>query len=113
MMLKTYIWLCRCVTCYSRNYPYTTGSLWIYSKDEATNFNADIDYDNNFKSFKYKAKSLGNTGADGTNVILKNVTIVVQLEYISNFRSSLKMSLINCKVELKLKWRKFFICKWQ
>ena len=27
---------------YSSNYSATTGSLWFYSKDEATNFNADI-----------------------------------------------------------------------
>ena len=38
---------------YSSNYSETTGSLWFYSKDEATNFNADI-ANNNFKSFEYK-----------------------------------------------------------
>ena len=38
----------------SSNYFETTGSLWFYSKDEATNFNADIANDNNFKSFEYK-----------------------------------------------------------
>ena len=42
---------------YTSNY----GSLWFYSKDEVTNFNADIANDDNFKSFKYKAKILGNT----------------------------------------------------
>ena len=41
---------------YSSNYSETAGSLWVYSKDEATNFNADIANDDNFKSFKYKAK---------------------------------------------------------
>ena len=30
----------------------------VFSKDEATNFKADIANDNNFKSFKYKAKLL-------------------------------------------------------
>ena len=48
---------------YSSNYSETTGSLWFYSKDEATNFNADIVNDDKFKSFKYKAKLLGNTAA--------------------------------------------------
>ena len=38
---------------YTSNYSKTTGSLWFYSKDEATNFNADIANNNNFKSFKY------------------------------------------------------------
>ena len=46
---------------YSSNYSETTGSLWFYSKDESTDFNADITNDNNFKSFMYKAKLLGNT----------------------------------------------------
>ena len=33
---------------YSSNYSKKTGSLWFYSKDEATNFNADIAKINNF-----------------------------------------------------------------
>ena len=56
---------------YISNYSETTGSLDFYSKDEATNFNADIDNTNNFKSLKYKAKLLGNTVADAANGILK------------------------------------------
>ena len=47
---------------YSSNYSETTGSLWFYSKDEATNFN-NIENTDDFKSFKYKAKLLGNTGS--------------------------------------------------
>ena len=31
-----------------------TDSLWLYSKDEANNFNTDIEDTNNFKSFSYK-----------------------------------------------------------
>ena len=31
---------------YSSDYSETTGSLWFYSKDEATNFNANIANDN-------------------------------------------------------------------
>ena len=37
---------------YSSNYSETTVSLWFYSKDELTDFNADVVNDNNFKSFK-------------------------------------------------------------
>ena len=55
---------------YSLNYSKTTESLWFYSYDEATNFNADISNDN-FKSFEYTAKLLRNTKADGANGILK------------------------------------------
>ena len=74
---------------YSSNHSETTGSLWIYSKDEATNFNAYIANDNNFKSFEYKAKLLGNTVAqpnpNEANGILRNATIAVPLKYLSNF----------------------------
>ena len=37
---------------YSLNYSEATGSLWFYSKDEATNLNADITNDNNVKSLE-------------------------------------------------------------
>ena len=84
---------------YSSNYAETTLSLWFYSKVEATDFNADIANDNNFKSFKYKAKILGNTEADNATGILKDVTSVVALKYLSNFWRSLEMPLINCKAE--------------
>ena len=69
--------------------------------------NADIANTNNFKSFRYNAKSLENTEPDGANGILKNATIVVPLKYLSNFWRSLEMPLINCKVKLKLKWTKY------
>ena len=41
---------------YSSNYSDTEGSLWLYSKDEATNVNADIKENKVFKSSSYKAK---------------------------------------------------------
>ena len=59
---------------YSSSYSKTTGSLWFYSKDELTDFSADIANTNNFKYFMYKAKLLENTEADGANGILKNGT---------------------------------------
>ena len=48
---------------YSSNHSKITRSLWFCSKDTTTNFNADIASTNNFKSFKYKVKLLGNTVA--------------------------------------------------
>ena len=89
------------------NYSEATGRYdFIHDEDEATNFNADI-VNNNFKSFKYKAKLLGNTvvqyNPNHANGILKNSTIAVPLKYLSNFWRSLEIPLINCKVELKLK----------
>ena len=79
---------------YSSNYSETTGSLWFYSKDETTDFNAYIVNDDNFKSFEYNAKLLGNTVADGANGILKNATIAVPLKYLRN---------------LKLRWTKYCV----
>ena len=97
---------------YSSNYSETTGSLWFYSKDEATDFNADIVNDNNFKSFKYNIKLLANTVAQADNVsngILKKATIAVPLKYLSNFWISFEMPSINCKVELKCKWYSYWV----
>ena len=91
---------------YSSSYSETAGSLWFYSKDETTNFNADIANDNKFESLKYKVKLLWNTVAQAgnpANGILKNATIVVLLKYLSKFWKSLEMSSIDCKAELKLK----------
>ena len=92
---------------YKSNYSETTGSLWFYSKDEATNFNADIANTDNFKSFKYKAKLLENKVADRKNGILKNATIAVPIKYLSNFWRSLEMPLINCTEELKINCTKY------
>ena len=57
--------------------------------------------DNNAPSFKYKANLIGNTENNGTK---NGVKIAVPLKYLSNFWRSLEMPLINCKVELLLKW---------
>ena len=88
---------------YTSNYSEIAGILWFYSKDEAINFNNDVANTNNFNSFEYKAKLLGNTAAQhapiATNGILKKATIYVPLEYLSKFWRSLEMPLINCKVE--------------
>ena len=84
---------------YSDNYSDTSGSSWHFKRDEITN-NADVSNDN-APSFRYKANLIGNTEANGTK---NGVKIAVPLKYLSNFWRSLKMPLINCKVELSLKW---------
>ena len=57
--------------------------------------------DDNASSFKYKANLITNTVANGPK---KGVKIAVPLKYLGNFWRSLEMPLINCKVELSLKW---------
>ena len=85
---------------YSDNYSDTSESLWQFKRVEIIN-NADVTNDNNSPSFKYKASIIGSTGNNG---IKNGVKIAVPLKYLINFWRSLEMPLINCKVELSLKW---------
>ena len=74
---------------HSSNYSETAGRLWFYSKSEAKNVNNNITNTENFKTFKYKARSLENTVAqpapNAANGILRNGTIAVLLKYSDNF----------------------------
>ena len=63
---------------HSSNYSDMTGTLQFYSKDETADFNVDITNTDAFKSFKYKAKLLDNTVADGANEILKKQQLLYQ-----------------------------------
>ena len=72
-------------------------------RDKVPNNNADLTIDNS-QSFKYKAALIGKTAnaVNNTNSSVKNTKIVVPLNYLSNFRRSLQMQLINCKIHLEL-----------
>ena len=89
---------------YSDNYSKTSGSLWKYCKDiPALNNNCDIaDFGegNLTDSFNFKVKITGQTGDNGR----KEVEIMVPLKYLSNFRRTLEMSLINCEISFILTW---------
>ena len=61
---------------YSNNYSKTSGSLWQY------------DNLGNYESFKSKMKITENTPADGNT---KDVEIIVQLKYLSNFWRTFEM----------------------
>ena len=89
---------------YSLNYSDMKDTLQFYSKDEEVDFNGNIVTNKNFKLFKCRTGLMGNTVADGANGILKNSNIAVPLKCLSNFWQLSEMLLINCKVELKLKW---------
>ena len=54
----------------------------------------------NSSSFKLKQKITGKTRDDGR----KDVKIMVPLKYFSNFWRALKMSLINCEINLTSTW---------
>ena len=85
---------------YGVNYSSNSGRLWHFGRDEIIN-NADVTNDDNASSFKHKASLIGNTENNGTK---NGVKTAVPLKYSSNFWRSLEMPLINCKVELSLKW---------
>ena len=90
------------LTEYSNNYSGASGSLWQFERDELIG-NINLTNDNS-SSFKYKSDLFGNTDADGANRKKEGVKIVVPLKYLSNFWRWLKILLINCKVELSLRW---------
>ena len=51
--------------------------------------------------FKYKSSILEKAAANG---VLRNAKITVLLKYLSNFRRSLELPLINCKIHLGSNW---------
>ena len=75
----------------------TSGSLWQYYKDDPNGNIADSE------SSKSKVKITGKTPA---NRNIKNIEVIVPLKYLSNFRRTLEMPLINCEVNLELTWSK-------
>ena len=89
----------------------TSGSLWNYYRDKI-NDDANENYNNetiiNSKtitstSFEYKIKIIGSTPKD--NNIL-DAEVVAPLKFQTNFWRSLDLPLINCEIELDLKWTK-------
>ena len=94
---------------HSDNYSKTLGSLWQYCKDipAVDNNNAIVNFAeiNLTDSFNFKVKMTGQTGDDGT----KNVEIMVPLKYLSNFWRTLETPLINCEINLILKWSTNFV----
>ena len=67
-------------------------SLWLYSKNEATNFTSDIENNDGFKSSKCKAKLLGNTKVEWNLQKHNNHCTIKESNY---FMRPLEMSLIN------------------
>ena len=90
----------------------TSESLWNYYRDEINDSDIEINNDDSkinnnktiaSKSFEYKTKIIGNT-TNNNNIL--NEEVVVPLKYLTNFRRSLCLPLINCEIELDLRWTK-------
>ena len=91
---------------YSDNYQISSATLYQYKRDEPPEDDAVVDITaDNSSSLKYKISLLGNPVV-ANNIARINVKVVVPLKYLSNFFTSLEMSLINCKIKLNLKWKK-------
>ena len=110
---------------YSKNSK-TTGGLRNYYRDELTDDTSDNNNLNknviNSESFKYKTSITGSTynvdaiitndagnqvhnpNYDANKSGKKEVEIAVPLKYLSNFRRTLNMPLINCEVSLTFTW---------
>ena len=97
---------------YSDNYSMTSGSLWNYYRDEINDDEYENDDNGNkinnnetttSKSFKYKTKVIGSTPNNASRL---NAEVVVLLKYLSNFWRSLDLPLINCEIELDIRWEK-------
>ena len=102
---------------YSKNYGKTTSSLWNYYRDEPNDFPANNYNTNsitNSESFKYKSSITGKDQmqtkktvkalSKETQILKKNLKIIVPLKHLSIFRRTLDMPLINCEVSLTLVW---------
>ena len=95
---------------YSDNFSMTSGSLWDYYRDEEndsankTDDNDNIINNNKTTSSKYfkQVHSSSNNGR-------LNAEVVVPLKYFNNFWRSLDLPLINCEIELDLKWSKYCV----
>ena len=93
---------------YSDNYADSSATLYQFKRDESPMNEAgnpnNVALDNS-TSFKYKVNLLGKTtDADDNDRSLKNVKIVVPLQYVSVFFRSLEMPLVNCKIHIELNW---------
>ena len=97
---------------YSDNYSVTSGSLWNYYRDEVNDDENENDDKHNTinnnktatsKSFEYMTKIIGST-PNNNNIL--DTEVVVALKHLTHFWRSLDLPLINCEIELDLRWAK-------
>ena len=74
---------------YSDSYSDTSGSLWLFKRDDVPANNAGLSIDNS-ECFKYKAALVGKTANhNNEKSFVEDTKIVVPLNYLSNFWKSL------------------------
>ena len=96
---------------YSTNYSMKLTILWNYYRNEINDDeNENDDNDKRFKNNKiiiskyFKYKKIIGSMPNNTNIL-----VVVSLKCFSNFRRSLNLPLINCEIELDLKWEHYWV----
>ena len=72
-----------------------TANYWINNKNTTTS-----------RSFEYKSKITESTPADNNTL---DTEVVVPLKYLSNFLRSPDLLLINCYMELDLRWVMYWV----
>ena len=91
----------------------TSGSLWNCYRDKVNDSANEIDNNDNMinnkktipiESFVYKKKIIGSTSNNNGKW---KAEVLDPLKYLSNFWRSLDFPLINCEIELDLKWSKY------
>ena len=89
---------------YSKNYRKTTGSLWIYYRDEATNgAEGNMNYSlKDSKIIDYKASII--VSVTDTDLTKEAVKTFVPLKCLSIFWKILNIPLVNCEISLTLNW---------
>ena len=73
---------------YSDNYSDTSGSLWLFKRDESpltASGNPDDVSTNNSTSLKWKLSFIGESTAVNNNRVFINVKVAVPLKYLGNF----------------------------
>ena len=92
----------------SKNYSKTTGRLYNYSREEPNNGAVrDMHYSiNDSESFDYKTSITGGWEINSTE---KEVEIAVLSKYLSSFRRTLDIPLINCEINLVLSWSENYV----
>ena len=88
---------------YSDNYSMTSGSLWNYYRDDINDDENEID-DNAEKIYNNKKSKTKKVGATQDNANRLNAKVFVPWKYLSNSWRSLDLPLINCELELDLRW---------
>ena len=100
---------------YSNGYSMASESLWNSYRDEVNDSVNEIDDNDDkiknnktttSKFFEYKTKIIGSM-PNNNNIL--DAKIIVPLKYLSNFWRSLDFPLINCEIELALRWTKNFV----